>query len=372
MPRKATPRKKRTVSSRKGDMVLGGYTGYFFLAAVVATFILFFWVISPFWNVLIYAALAAVIFYPLQRSLTKFFKGRASIAAFCTTLFIFLIFLVPLVLFLIYIVQEAVEAYVLFESQLANLDVTAFTLERFAEQEWYSFVEPYLASAEVDIVSILRDGAQRISTFMVNQGANLLVGLGDGAVALFIFMLTTFYFLRDGEKVSTFVKNLSPLPPKYENEIEEKLKDATHAIVVGNFGTALIQGLVGMLGLLILGVDNAVFWGTIMIFASLIPYVGATIIWGPIAIGMMIKGDYVSAAILVTWGMGLVATVDNIARPYLIGNGTAMHPLATFLVVLGGVFVFGMKGIIFGPLILSLAITMVHIYELEYREVLRG
>lgn len=358
------PRKK------KENLVLGGYTGYFFLVAVVATFAMFFWVISPFLDVLIYAALAAVIFYPLQRLFLRLFKGQASLAALCTTLIMFALFLLPFVLFVIYLVQEAASAYGHFEQSLQSISLETFSFDWLQSFEWYAQVEPYLAS--VNLVEVLRGLGEAVSGFVVNQGASFLVSLGDWFVALFIFMLTSFYFLRDGQKVSNFIKKMSPLPSKYENEIEDKLKDATHAIVVGNFGTALIQGLVGMLGLIILDVESAVFWGTVMIFASLIPYVGAAIIWGPIAIAMFIQGDFVPGLILVGWGMGLVATVDNVTRPYLIGSGSEMHPLATFLVVLGGVFVFGMKGIVLGPLILSLAITMVHIYELEYKEVLKA
>lgn len=361
-------------------MALPGFAKYFFVAAILVVMGLFFWVISPFFNVLVYAALIAVVFHPMQKLLLKLFKGHKSISAFFSTVLVVLICLAPLTLFTVFIAQEAVDTYEILEEKLSEMEVEEITTLEDVPfvgetlDDWsrkYGFKE-FIREVDVDVFEVVQSAGESVSTFVFNNSASVVKSLGDTVVNLFILLLTVFFFFRDGAGVSAMFKKMSPLPMKYEDEIEKKLKDTTYGIVVGNFGTALLQGFVGAIGFWIAGVDHVVFWGTVMAFASLIPYIGASIIWAPFALILLFQGDVTWSVFLALWGLFAVATVDNIARPILVGGSTKMHPLATFLVVLGGIFIFGLKGIIFGPLILSLAVTIIHIYELEYKELLKA
>lgn len=290
-----------------------------------------------------------------------------------------LILLAPLVLLSIFIVQEAVDTLVVLQHKLNTFDFNGFSgvsdlpyvgdiFGRFIERyELEAFFDEY----NLDLVSTMKDFAESITAFIVGAAGDIVKGLSDGMVQVFIFLITVFYFFKDGDRVIEYAKKISPLPSKYEDEIEDKLKESTQAVVVGNFGTALLQGTVGAIGLAIAGVEHVVLWGTFMAFASLIPYVGAAIIWVPIAASLFFAGEYWWAGFIVVWGMVLVATVDNVARPFLIGGQTKMHALSTFLVVLGGILIFGLKGIVYGPLILSLTLTLIHIYEMEYQDILK-
>ncbi len=377
MPRKKSTKTKKV--TKKKDLVLPDFARYFFVVAIIGVTLLFLWVISPFFNVLIYSALIAVVFYPLHRLLLRLFKGHRSFTAFVSTALVLLICLAPLALFTIFIAQEAVDTYDFVEEQVSAVDWENIRGTRDlpwigeALSDWsqkYGFKD-FVREVDVDLFQLAQDTGEAVSNFIFNQGAGIVKSLGDTAVSVFILLLTVFFFFRDGDHVAAFIKKMSPLPMKYENEIEDKLKETTYGIVVGNFGTAFLQGLAGGIGFWIAGVEHVVFWATIMAFASLIPYIGASIIWVPVAAVLIFQGNIVWSVFLVLWGLVVVSSVDNIARPYLIGSSTKMHPLATFLVVLGGIFVFGLKGIIFGPLILSLAVTMIHIYELEYKELLK-
>jgi predicted PurR-regulated permease PerM len=387
MPPKTTKKAKaKSASSRSKskdkDLVLPDFTKYFFLIAVVAILILFAWVISPFFNVLIYSALIAIIFYPVHDWLVRHLKGQKSISAFLTTLLVMVLFLAPLTLFFIFIAQEAIIAFDVLEEQLSQVDFGEIALlnfegipyvgerlqalsEQIAFKEWWD-------STDLDLIGLTRDIGESISSFIVAQTGVVLKSFGDFMLGLFILLLTVFFFFRDGDEVVRYLKEISPLPPRHENEIEQKLKESTYGVVVGNLGTALIQGFAGGVGFAIVGIENAMLWGTVMVLMSLVPYVGATIVWGPVALFLIFQGSNVAGIFLLLWGMFVVATVDNVARPFLIGSQTKMHPLPTFLVVIGGILVFGLKGIIFGPLILSLTLTIVHIYQLEYKEVLKS
>ncbi len=364
------------------NLVLHDYARYFFILAIAFVLLLFFWVISPFFNVLVYASLIAVVFNPVFKWISKLVRGHTGIAAILSTFVVILVVLTPLTLFTIFLVQEAVSAYDLLDNKLVELDFESFRLTGalrdipFIGEVWGNLSERYgfsdfFKDYNFDAFSLVKDLGEKVSTFLVAQSGTVLKSVGDTMIGLLILLLTIFFFFRDGEHFANLLKRLSPLPTKYENEIENKLRETTYAIVVGNFGTAILQGVVGSIGFAIAGVENVLFWGTIMAFASLIPYIGAALVWVPTGLAFIIQGESIWGIFILLWGLCLISIVDNVARPILIGSRSKMHPLATFLVVLGGIFVFGLKGIIFGPLILSLTVTIIHIYQLEYHEVLK-
>jgi len=251
---------------------------------------------------------------------------------------------------------------------LQNLPVIGHTIagifDRFGLTDMFSNVR-------IDLVQIVRDISEGLTNFLVAQSTNIAKSVGDAMLKVFILLLTIFFFFKDGKHLVSFLKTISPLPDHYETDIENKLRDTTYAIVVGNFGTSFVQGILACVGFLIAGVHNAVFWATLLAFTALIPYVGSAFVWVPVSAALFLQGDMFWAGFVAVWGLMIVSTVDNIIRPLLIGNGSNMHPLATFLVVLGAIFVFGIKGIIFGPLILSLTVTILHIYRLEYQDMLK-
>jgi len=376
--KKSTGKVEPKTKALNAELALPDFARYFFMAAILGVGLMFFWVISPFFDTLIFASLVAIIFYPIQKFLMIKMKGRRTLPALITTMSVFFILLAPLILLSIYVAQEAIESFSILESFLSNYDFDG--LKEFSDVPYlgawldslsqeYGFQE-LLSSYEFDVIASLSDLAEGATTFIVNEAGNIFKGISDWMVQLFIFFITVYYFFRDGDKVTAYLKKISPLPEQYENEIELKLRDSTYAVVVGNFGTAVIQGLAGGIGFAIVGIEHVVLWATFMAFASLIPYVGATIIWLPVAVSLFFAGELWWAGFLGIWGMLVVASVDNVVRPFLIGGSAKMHSLATFLVVLGGILIFGLKGIVYGPLILSITITVIHIYEKEYKHIL--
>lgn len=366
----------------KRTLVLPDFARYFFTLVVGVVLFLFAWVIFPFFNILIYAALVVVIFYPVYQALLRYMKGHADLASFISLLFVILLVLVPLALFTIFLAQEAVSAYGLLSSKWLTLHVDTLQwsgldqlpvigpwLESFGNQYGFS---SFIYNTNIDLIQVVQEVAQTVATFLVKESGNFVGAVSSTLLYLLIFLITVFFFFRDGETFIKKLKFLSPLPEKYETQIENKLIDTIYGIVMGNFGSAFLQGLTAAVGFLIAGVDNVIFWATLTAFAALLPYLGAALVWVPIAVALFVQGQMVWAVFLVLWGICIVSVVDNIARPILIGSRSKMHPLLTFLVVLGGIFVFGIKGIIFGPLILSLTITILHIYQLEYEDMLKN
>jgi predicted PurR-regulated permease PerM len=377
------PPKKPVKTNRPKDLVLPEFTRYFFLLAILVVIGLFFWVISPFFNILIYAALIAVIFTPMHNWISKRCGKFRSLAAFLSTAVVVLMFWIPMTLFGILLAQEAVSAYQLLVEKLAVVNLDFLNLQRLNELPWigeplqnfsvkYGF-QDFFASIEIDLYTLIQDAGEALSTFIVNQTGAIVFSLGTTVMYSFILTLTVFFFFRDGDDVIDFIKEISPLPTSHEDEIETKLRETTYGIAIGNFGTSMLQGVMGGLGFAIAGVDNVIFWTSVMIFGSLIPYIGASIVWAPVALSIILFGEVPFWGwFLGLWGFFVVSSVDNFVRPILIGGSAKMHPLSTFLVVLGGILIFGIKGIIFGPLILGLTITILHIYQLEYKDILKN
>lgn len=363
------------------NLVLPDFARYFFTLAVVAILILFVWIISPFFTTLVFAATISIVFYPVQHFLGKYLSKFPTLSAFLSTLFVLLAVLAPLSLFAIFLGNEAVHAYDVLSSKwtLANVDKLQWDglqelpiIGNFLEQISirYGF-SSYIYETKIDLVEWVKEIGQAISGFLVAESATIVGAVGNTVLSLFIMVLTIFFFFRDGRRFINTLSTLSPLPQRYESEIENKLRDTTYAIVVGTFGTALVQGFVATIGFAIAGVDNLVLWFALMSFAALIPYVGPVLVWLPISIALMVQGNTFWGGFVFFWGLCIVSVIDNIVRPLFIETTTKTHSLVTFLAVLGGIFVFGMKGIVFGPLILSLTITILHIYQLEYKEMLR-
>ncbi|MFA5793189.1 MAG: AI-2E family transporter [Candidatus Gracilibacteria bacterium] len=366
----------------KQNLVLHDFARYFFVLAVVGVMILFFWIISPFFNILIYSGLIAVIFYPMYKWFLKHLYGHQSVSALFSTVIVMFIVLVPLALFVVFLAQEAVSTYELATMKwsymdfkalhwngLQNLPLVGPIIGRIFDQ--FGILEVF-KNVKIDFVDIAQNLSSGLANFLVAQSTTIVKGVGDTILRVFILLLTMFFFFRDGDGLLSFLKTISPLPASYETEIENKLRDTTYAIVVGNFGTSLVQGAIACIGFMVAGVHNAIFWATLLAFSALIPYIGSALVWFPVSVALLLQGETLWAIFVFCWGLFLVSTVDNVMRPWFIGNRSKMHPLATFLVVLGAIFIFGLKGIIFGPLILSLTVTVLHIYRLEYQDMLES
>jgi len=173
---------------------------------------------------------------------------------------------------------------------------------------------------------------------------------------------------------------------KHERYIMNRLKATTHAVVFGQIIVAAIQGFLGGLGFLIVGLPNPILWGTLMGFMALIPMIGTAVIWVPAGIYMVLQGlnsgqfigwigpehSVLAGVILLVYGVLIVSSIDNVLRPMIIGERAKLHPALVFLGVLGGLQIFGILGIILGPIVLGVFVTFVDIYELEKANSLNG
>ncbi|HCW32346.1 MAG: membrane protein [Candidatus Peregrinibacteria bacterium GW2011_GWE2_39_6] len=344
--------------------ILGGLL--FFLVTIVL-------IIKPFIVSLVIGAVIATGFYPVHKKISSFFK-HPTIPAIISFIIILTIILVPLSWFVAYITGQAVNTYIFIESkvnQLLQIDIQLIPqiIQDSFIGNYISHVEQFLPAPK-DIIGFVTTIIQNLSQFLVNQTTNFAKQLSVLAIQIFVLLLSIFFFLRDGDRAIHEIKNLIPLASKYRDEVFNKLHAMSQGILYGMFGAAMAQGLLGGTGFAIAGIENSAFWGTIMAFSALVPYVGATLIWVPAAIVLFATSHWVAALFLILWGSFVIGTIDNFIKPIVIGEKARIHPLLSFLAILGGIFTMGLPGLILAPYLLSLTLAFLHIYKLEYHQIL--
>jgi predicted PurR-regulated permease PerM len=274
-----------------------------------------------------------------------------------------------------FVAEEATDAYTAISIKIAALterDISLIPslLQRGFIKEWIDKISAFAPISTADVIETAQDFIGKISSVLLGQTTNILKNLTVFLLHIVVFFLAMFYFLRDGKKLIIKIKELLPLAERHRVALLKKMTALSYGIIYGIFGAAIVQGILVGLGFAIVGVNNAAFWGAIAALLSPVPYIGTSVVWVPVVITLMVSGQFFAGLFLLIWGIIIVGMADNIVKPYLIGSSTALHPLAVLLVLLGGAFAFGLKGLLFGPFVLTLALAFLHIYALEYRSVL--
>jgi predicted PurR-regulated permease PerM len=362
---------------KKVNLTVPNFAGYFLLL-VIAVLVYYIYVMYSFFlTSLIFAAIFATIFFPVYKVLNKGLGGYSRVASFITCIFTLLIIALPLALIITLLIFEVISAL---EQISAQFSAGAF--DNYIKWEPGYFVFDSLKNIipnfqDFGLQNLDLDLIGKISQTVAGWGQNLkdfiigiLGNLFDFVLGLIIFFFALYYFYKDGEMINKKITSLIPLPLKHGQAVFKKFKEISLAMIFGIFFTAIIQGTLAGIGFAIVGIPNPIFWAVVTAVFSLVPLFGTGIIWLPASLILIATGNWVGGIGLILWGSLIVATVDNFVRPFLIEGRAPVHPLLTFLSVLGGVFAFGPKGIIYGPIILNLLIAFLHIYELEYKGVL--
>ncbi len=364
------PTKKNNLG---GHLIIEKLPGYFLIVCLLLVFAALIYLLSPFLTVIFVGAVLAIAFYPLHQKLLKFFRGWERSAAFVSCLLVVLVILAPLALFVLLLTSEAWDTYLIIDKRIASgvFDKYLQWADGGFLYDLKNQIQPIVDLESLDLKKNIVSMAQNLSGFLVTQTTSLALGVSNLLLKILVMLFTMFYFFKDGKKLVARFGDISPLPAAYENELFKKTGSMVKAIVYGVFLAAVLQGVVGGIGWAIAGMQSPVFWGTAIAFFSVVPIIGTAVIFIPAVIVLLIMGNYGTALFIAIWGAVAVGAVDNVVRPYLIGNRAHTYPLMTFLVVLGGVVTMGLKGVVIGPLILIVLMSFLHIYESEYNKVLK-
>ncbi|MBD3402631.1 AI-2E family transporter [candidate division GN15 bacterium] len=336
----------------------------FFLVSA-AFFYLFYQVIIPFFVPICWAGVFVILFYPLYERLLPHVK-RKGIASLIMCVLVLLLIIGPVGYLLVALVSEATTAVAYVNEMYQEGELT----------ELFSFNLPWLEGvreelgkyydlSKINIEEITKDAMNVVSSVLVAQTRNILA---NGAQAAFYFVLmffTMYYFFKDGSQIIHRLRRLMPLTPTQINITFGQLHDIITATMYGGLVVALVQGVLGGILFWAVGIPSAVFWGALMAFLSIIPLIGAFIIYVPAGIILIIAGSWVEGLIVIIFGSVVISQIDNLLRPMLIAGKTSMHPLLLFFSIMGGIAVFGLLGVVLGPIIAAIFVTLLKIFELK-------
>lgn len=336
----------------------------FLIAAFLGTAYLTLLMLAPFAAAIAWAIVLVIVFHPLHRRLARRIRN-ANISALLSCLLVLAIAIAPAALIVTNLVGELIAGYRLIE-------------ERFASGAWTFRFEPgqisllerslswlgqYVDLSALDLRSLILRNLRRLSEFLI---ARLTGAIGQLPSLIFdvgVTIFTTYFLFRDGETLMAQIKRALPLSRSEADEIFQRMREMIQATLYGGVAVALTQGTLGGIGFWIVGLPSPLIWGATMFFFSFLPVVGAAIIWVPAAIVLIAQGSVGKGVFLLLWGALVISLMDNIVRPWVIGGRTRLPMVLVFFSVLGGVKVFGFLGIVMGPLILSVALTLLEIFR---------
>ena len=309
-------------------------------------------IVAPFLSALALAAIIVTICYPLyDRIKKKMPRENASLAAFLSTMVVFIAIILPIILISSLVIREVVSFY-------QELDAGGLSIqESLGELE--TVVQVYIPGFEIDLTEQIRLSAQ---WFTGNLGA-IFAGTVSTVFAFFIALVGSFYFFRDGKELLQVVIKVSPLPDDEDEIIFERLVKAIRAVATGTVLVALIQGSLVAIGFSFFGIERAILFGSVAAVGALMPGIGTSIVTAPAILYLFITGDIVSGVGLLIWSILIVGLVDNLVGPYLMGRGNNMHPFIVLIAVLGGLALFGPIGFIIGPVVVTLFLVLLEIYN---------
>jgi len=325
-----------------------------FLALVTIAFI---WILLPFYGAVFWAVILGILFAPMQRRLLLRLGWRRNLAAGVTLLVCLMIAILPVIVISTLLVQEGAALYQKIES--GQLDIAGY-LERF-QQLLPTFVQNGLDRMGLGNFEGMRDkiakGAMQGSQFFASQAFSFGQGTFDFLISFGVMLYLLFFCLRDGAELARKVRTAVPLAEQQKRRLQLKFNRVVRATVKGNLVVAVTQGALGGIIFWVLGIPSPLVWGVLMAFLSLLPAVGAGIVWAPVAIYFLATGAMWQGVVLAAFGVFVIGLVDNLLRPMLVGKDTKMPDYLILISTLGGLAVFGLNGFVIGPLIAALFIS---------------
>ncbi|MDO5288914.1 MAG: AI-2E family transporter [Pseudomonadota bacterium] len=325
-----------------------------FLVLLTAATLAFFWVLSPFSGAVFWAIIMALLFNATFENLNRRLRGRRNLAALLTLLLIMLIVVLPMVFISIALVNEVTA--LVDRVRAGDINFRAYAQQIMdALPQW---VHAQLARVDlIDVQSVverfsdaLLKSGQALTTQALSLGQNALVFLVNTVVMLYLL----FFLLRDGRALSQLVRTSVPMDRAQTHYLANKFSTVVRATVKGNVVVAIVQGALGGVAFGVLGIPGALLWGVVMAFLSLLPAVGASLIWAPVAIYLVATGSVWQGVALTTWGVVVIGLSDNVLRPILVGKDTKLPDYVVLLTTLGGMSLFGLSGFVIGPTIAAL------------------
>jgi predicted PurR-regulated permease PerM len=304
-----------------------------------------------------------IIFYPYYEWLVKKVNGSESLASLlaCLTIAVFLI--VPMAIIGGMMATELLHIYQWAESQITGISARAHNSPIFIFPTIEKYLGRYIDVSSLDLRDIFANSLKEIATFAADGLKGFIKGFAEFIFNLVLAFFGMYFLFKDGGKLLELTKDLLPLTQSEKDSIIERNRAVITAAINGGVIVGAAQGFLGGLAFWFLGLSAPILWGFMMFLLSFLPGIGTAMVWGPAVIYLYATGSLIKGTILLLWSAVIVGLIDNFLRPIIMSGKTNIHPLLLFFSILGAVNVFGLIGIIAGPLIVSIALTAIEMYR---------
>ncbi len=339
---------------------------WYFLALFSISALMLGWLLFPFVSVLILGAVVTGIFKPVYNYLNS--KSNPTTASLLTCALVFVILFIPTLFFVGILSKEAYGLYLMGKEAVIS-DQIKLLLENSKILDRANIV---LSSLNIDLTGeelnkALSELVKVVGLFLYQQASSIASNILKFIVYFFFMLLVIYYLLMDSERLVSFIIDLSPLPKDQDEKLIQKFKDMAGAILIGNGLGGLIQGTLGGIVFSLFGLKSAFLWGVIMGLLAFLPIIGIGIVFIPAAIYLVLKGRIAAGIFFVIFYLILSGGVEYLLKPKLVGQRVKMHTLIVFLSIIGGLKLFGILGIIYGPLVVTAFLTLTDIYYASYQ-----
>jgi predicted PurR-regulated permease PerM len=325
-----------------------------FRVLLIALSLSFAWILWPFYGAILWATVIAILFAPLHRRLSRSVGKRRNLAALATLAIIVVMVIVPLTLIAALLLEETSSVYARIRS--GELSFGRYFQQIFdALPPWATSVMDRFGLTHLEAVQErMSAGLMKSSEFLARRAIDIGQNTFDFIVSLFVMLYLLFFLLRDGDELTRRIKQAVPLRAEQQRALFGKFIIVIRATVKGNIVVAVLQGALGGLIFWFLGIHAPVLWAALMALLSLLPAVGAGLVWLPVAIYLLATGALWQGVLLIAYGVLVIGLVDNVVRPVLVGKDTEMPDYVVLVSTLGGIAIFGLNGFVIGPVIAAM------------------
>ena len=337
------------------------------LLLVVFISAIFLSMIRSFLMAIFLAGIFSALARPLYKRFERWYGGRRAPASLSTLILIVIVVILPLGTLMGIVTAQAIKV---------GQTVTPWVQEQISQPgEFHELLNslPFYDKLAPYSETIWRKAGELIGTishFLISSLSAATMGAVNLLFMVFAMLYTMFFFLMDGDKLVHKILYYLPLQDQDEQRILERFTSVTRATLKGTAVIGMLQGCLAGIAFWVVGIPSAVFWGTIMAVLSIIPGIGTALIWGPAVIILAAGGNYLKAGGLGIFCALVIGSIDNLLRPILVGKDTQMHELMIFFGTLGGIIMFGIMGMIIGPIVAALFITIWEIYGVAFNDIL--
>jgi len=325
-----------------------------FLLLLAVVTIGFVWILLPFGGAVFWGIVLAIVFAPVYRWLLGKTGNKPNLSSLLTLLLIVLIVILPLTLVAVALVDQVTAVVQMVRSGELTVNMF-FTKIMHALPQWaVNLLDRFNLTSLASLQEKLTTAASQVSQTVAMKAINVGLYTVDFLTSLLIMLYLLFFLLRDGATLAARIRSAVPLSRKYKQRLFNNFTTVIRATVKGNILVAVVQGALGGLAFWVLDVRAPLLWAVLMAFLSLLPAIGAALVWGPVAVYFLATGAIWQGVGLLVWGTVVIGLVDNILRPVLVGKDTKMPDYIVLFSTVGGMALFGLNGFVIGPVVAAL------------------